>query len=74
MSQISSDPEIVISDFSEYLINQVSLKEIIINDLKTKTNPQYATKEVIEFYQGALIELKKVQRTFELRKLGEAIN
>ena len=74
VNQITIDPVEIINDFSEYLTIEIERKEIIIKDLETKTNPQYATKEVIEFYRGALIELKHLKRSWELRKMGEPLN
>ncbi len=71
---IDIDPISVINNFSEYLEKQISLKEKILSDLENNTNSQYATKEVIEFYRGALIELNKLKRAHEIAKLGEKLN
>lgn len=68
---IKINPIEVINDFSEYLEKQISLKEKIVSDLKKSDKTK---KETLEFFNGQLIELKKINRTYELAKLGDSIN
>ena len=68
---IKINPIELINDFGEFLEKQILLKEKIVKDLKKSES---TTKETLEFYKGQLIELKNINRSFELRKLGDSIN
>lgn len=68
---IKINPIELINDFSDYLEKQISNKEKIVSDLEKSDS---TTKETLEFYKGQLIELKNLNKTFELRKLGDPIN